>query len=48
MILFKIKSEDARQPQCPEENEKAIVDAVKHLGMVITLRLKVEWMIYIQ
>ena len=29
------KSEDARQPQCTEEKEKAIVDALKHFGMVI-------------
>ncbi len=28
------KSEDARQPQCPEEKEKVIVDALKHFGMV--------------
>ena len=28
------KSEDARQPQCPEEKEKAIKDALKHFGMV--------------
>ena len=28
------KSEDARQSQCPEEKEKAIVDALKHFGMV--------------
>lgn len=27
------KSEDARQPQCTEEKEKAIVDALKHFGM---------------
>ncbi|HKM03934.1 MAG TPA: 23S rRNA (uracil(1939)-C(5))-methyltransferase RlmD, partial [Lachnospiraceae bacterium] len=28
------KSEDAKQPNCPEEKEKAIVDAMKHFGMV--------------
>jgi 23S rRNA (uracil1939-C5)-methyltransferase len=28
------KSEDARQPQCPEEKEKTIIDAFKHFEMV--------------
>ncbi|MFV0249865.1 MAG: 23S rRNA (uracil(1939)-C(5))-methyltransferase RlmD [Bacilli bacterium] len=28
------KSEDAKQPNCPEEKEKAIVYALKHFGMV--------------
>ena len=28
------KSEDSKQPKCPEEKEKAIVDALKHLGMI--------------
>ena len=28
------KSEDSRQHQCPEEKEKAIKDALEHLGMV--------------
>ena len=28
------KSEDSRQPQCPEEKEEAIKDALKHFGMV--------------
>ena len=28
------KSEDARQPQCPEEKEKAIVEALRHFGMI--------------
>lgn len=28
------KSEDAKQPNCPEEKEKAIVKALKHFGMV--------------
>ena len=28
------KSEDSRQPQCPEEKEKAIKDALEHFGMV--------------
>ena len=30
----KPKSEDAKQPQCPEDKEKAIMDALKHFGMV--------------
>lgn len=30
----KSKSEECRQPQCPEEKEKAIKDALKHLGMM--------------
>lgn len=28
------KSEDSRQPQCPEEKEKAIKDALEHFGMI--------------
>ena len=28
------KSEESRQPQCPEEKEKAIKDALEHFGMV--------------
>jgi len=28
------KSEDAKQPNCPEEKEKAIVDALKHFGVL--------------
>ena len=28
------KSEDSRQPQCPEDKEKAIKDALEHLEMV--------------
>ena len=28
------KSEDSRQPQCPEQKEKAIKDALEHFGMV--------------
>ena len=28
------KSEDARQPQCPPEKEKAIVEALRHFGMI--------------
>lgn len=28
------KSEGSRQPQCPEEKEKAIKDALDHFGMV--------------
>ena len=30
----KPKSEDSRQPQCPEEKRKAIMEAFKHFGMV--------------
>ena len=30
----KPKSEDARVPQCPPEKEKAIVDALRHFGMI--------------
>ena len=30
----KPKSEDARQPQCPPEKEKAIKEALKHFGMI--------------
>lgn len=28
------KSEDSRQPQCPEEKEKVIRDALEHFGMM--------------
>jgi len=28
------KSEDAKQLNCPQEKEKAIVDALKHFGMI--------------
>ena len=28
------KSEDSRQPQCPVEKEKAIMDALEHFGMI--------------
>ena len=28
------KKEDAKVPQCPAEKEKAIVDALKHFGMI--------------
>ncbi len=28
------KSEDSRQPKCPEEKEKAIKDALEHFGMI--------------
>ena len=28
------KREDSRQPQCPMEKEKAIMDALEHFGMV--------------
>ena len=28
------KKEDARQPQCPPEKEKAITEALKHFGMI--------------
>ena len=30
----KPKSDDARQPQCPLEKEKAIKEALKHFGMI--------------
>ncbi len=30
----KQKSEDAKQPQCPPEKEKAIKDALKHFRMI--------------
>ena len=30
----KPKSEDTRQPQCPPEKEKAIMEALKHFGMI--------------
>ena len=30
----KPKTEDAKQPQCPQEKEKAIMEALKHLGMI--------------
>lgn len=30
----KLKSEDARQPQCPPNKEKAIKEALKHFGMI--------------
>ncbi len=29
------KSEDAKQPNCPEEKEKAIREALKYFGMII-------------
>ena len=31
----KPKSEDAKQPQCPPEKEKAITEALKHFGMIL-------------
>ena len=30
----KPKSEDARQPQCPPDKERAITEALKHLRMI--------------
>ena len=30
----KPKSEDAKQPQCPPEKEKAITEALKHFGTI--------------
>ena len=30
----KPKSEDAKQPQCPPENERAITEALKYFGMI--------------
>ena len=31
----KAKSGDAKQPQCPPEKEKAIMEALKHFGMIL-------------
>ena len=33
----KPKSEDAKQPQCPPDKERAITEALKHLGMIFLL-----------
>lgn len=30
----KPKSEDAKQPQCPPDKEKAIKEALQHFGMI--------------
>ena len=30
----KPKSENAKQPQCPPDKEKAITEALKHFGML--------------
>lgn len=30
----KPKSEDAKVPQCPPEKEKAIMDALRHFGLI--------------
>ena len=30
----KPKTENAKQPKCPEDKEKAIKDALKHFGMI--------------
>jgi 23S rRNA (uracil1939-C5)-methyltransferase len=30
----KSQKEDAKQPQCPEDKEKAIMDALEHFGMI--------------
>lgn len=30
----KTKSENAKQPQCPPEKEKAITEALRHFGMI--------------
>ena len=30
----KPKSEDARQPQCPPDKERAITESLKHFGMI--------------
>lgn len=30
----KPKSEESKQPQCPPEKEKAIMEALKHFGMI--------------
>jgi len=29
------KSENSRQPKCPLEKEKAIIEALKHFGMIL-------------
>lgn len=29
------KKEDAKQPQCPPEKEKAIMEALQHFGMIL-------------
>jgi hypothetical protein len=34
VLLSQQKPNDARQPQCPEEKEKPIVEALKHFGMI--------------
>lgn len=34
VALIFAKSEDAKQPNCPEEKERAIVDKLKHFGMM--------------
>ena len=31
----KPKSENAKQPQCPAEKEKAITEALRHFGMIL-------------
>ena len=31
----KLKSKNAKQPQCPLEKEKAITEALKHFGMIL-------------
>ena len=36
----KPKSEDARQPKCPEDKEKAIVDALRHFQMISGERME--------
>ena len=28
------KSEDSKQPQCPEDKKRAIMDALKHFGLI--------------
>lgn len=30
----KPKSENAKQPNCPQEKEQAIMEALKHFGMI--------------
>ncbi len=34
------KAEDSRQPQCPPEKEKAIREAFKYFGMIISISSK--------
>ena len=33
-IIIYLKNEDSRQPQCPEDKERAIVEALEHFKMI--------------